>query len=75
MLEKGEVKLDSENNISSLVGVIQDITERKISEDEHMRMHHELQQAQKMESLGQLTGGIAHDILRQVLSSTCFCLE
>ena len=61
MLEKGDVLLDSKDHLLSLVGVIQDITERKIFENENIRMQHELQQAQKMESLGQLTGGIAHD--------------
>lgn len=38
-----------------------DITERKLAEQENVRMQQELQQAQKMESLGQLTGGIGHD--------------
>lgn len=59
--EKGEVTLDSENNVLALIGVIQDISERKITEAERVRMQHELLQSQKMESLGQLTGGIAHD--------------
>lgn len=59
--EKGEVTLCSEGNLIALIGVIQDITERKSAELEQVRMQHELLQAQKMESLGQLTGGIAHD--------------
>ncbi|MCK4706144.1 MAG: response regulator, partial [Gammaproteobacteria bacterium] len=59
--ENGEVILDPKQNKLYLVGVIQDITERKASDIENKRVHNELQQAQKMESLGQLTGGIAHD--------------
>ncbi|MDH5484862.1 MAG: response regulator [Gammaproteobacteria bacterium] len=38
-----------------------DVTDRKLAEQERARMQSELQQAQKMESLGQLTGGIGHD--------------
>ncbi|MCW8901988.1 MAG: response regulator [Gammaproteobacteria bacterium] len=59
--EQGEVKLDSNNNVVGLDGVIQDITQRKHNEEEHNRLQRELTQARKMEALGQLTGGIAHD--------------
>jgi len=38
-----------------------DITEQKRREAESKRLRRELQQAQKMEALGQLTGGIAHE--------------
>lgn len=59
--EQGEVKLDSNNEVAGLDGVIQDITQRKHDEVEHDRLQRELNQARKMEALGQLTGGIAHD--------------
>jgi len=41
--------------------VISDITERKRAEDEKKLLEQQLQQAQKLESLGVLAGGIAHD--------------
>lgn len=41
--------------------VISDITERKRVEDEKRSLEQQLQQAQKLESLGVLAGGIAHD--------------
>ena len=61
VFERGEVEHDSKGNLLSLVGVIQDITERKTAEIKTKRIQQELFQSQKMESLGLLTGGIAHD--------------
>lgn len=44
-----------------LQAVIRDISEKKRVEHEKTTLQKQLLQAQKMESLGQLTGGIAHD--------------
>jgi PAS domain S-box-containing protein len=38
-----------------------DITERKRTEEERSKLEAQLQQAQKMESIGRLAGGVAHD--------------
>jgi len=43
------------------VGIIRDITERRIFEQQKAKLEKRLQQAQKMEALGQLAGGIAHN--------------
>ena len=40
---------------------IRDITERKQAEEERRKMESQIQQTQKLESLGVLAGGIAHD--------------
>ncbi len=44
-----------------LRGILVDITELKRAQEEKERLHVQLLQAQKMESVGRLAGGIAHD--------------
>ncbi len=57
----GEATFDSDGNILTLCGTIQDITERKKVDEERQGLEKQLLQSQKMESLGVLAGGIAHD--------------
>ncbi|MBK8793477.1 MAG: PAS domain-containing protein [Holophaga sp.] len=54
--------LDAEGRVIGLIGNARDITERKLAEDERHRLELQLQQVQKMESLGSLAGGVAHDM-------------
>ena len=43
-------------------GIIQDITDRKRAEEEKKILEERLQRSEKMEALGQLAGGVAHDL-------------
>jgi PAS domain S-box-containing protein len=53
---------NADGSLNALVGVITDITERKVSEEENARLQAELQQVQHLENLGSLAGGVAHDM-------------
>ena len=50
-----------DGKMTGVFGVISDITERKIAEEERRKLEEQLAQSQKIESIGKLTGGIAHD--------------
>ncbi|RQW83917.1 MAG: response regulator [Geobacter sp.] len=52
---------DIKGKPAGLVGVVLDITDLRQSEEEKQRLGVQLFQAQKMEAVGQLAGGIAHE--------------
>ncbi|UFS71693.1 response regulator [Geomonas sp. RF6] len=52
---------DEEGCITAFVHVARDVTERRKAERERLCLEQQLQQTQKLESLGVLAGGIAHD--------------
>jgi len=52
---------DLQGRVMGVLGTYEDITERKRVEDEKRGLEEKVLQAQKLESLGILAGGVAHD--------------
>lgn len=71
VLLKGLPRLE-EGNLAKISGMLQDITNRKKTEEEYLVLQKELGHKSRLDMIGQLASGIAHDfnnILNGIISS------
>ncbi len=65
--------LDANGNVSGLTGAIKDVTKRVRVEKEREILQKQLLQSQKMEAVGRLAGGVAHDFNNLMTVVTGYC--
>ena len=65
---RGVPQFDDSGQVVRLFGTLRDITERVRAEEERLQMERQIQQTQKLESLGVLAGGIAHDFNNLIMA-------
>ncbi len=53
--------LDAGGNVREILGITHDFSEREHAEEVRVKLESQFQQAQKMEAVGRLAGGVAHD--------------
>lgn len=74
----GRVIRDAAGNPIRMLGTVQDITERKRAEEEHEKLYDRVIEVGRLESVGRLAGGIAHEfnnMLAVVLGNVELALE
>ena len=64
---------NSQGQVMGIISMVRDISERKRTEEAQAKLTEQLRQAQKMESIGRLAGGVAHDFNNMLTVIQGYC--